>query len=250
MLDLLRSLHLRVTLFLTGAFIRNNPALVRQAVLDGHEIGNHTFSHPHLTTYAQNRRQRLRPQITRRWFVSQLTRTEDLFFETTGHHMAPLWRAPFGEENATLRRWAFEAGYLHVRWSSLKGASLDSHDWVEDEHSSLYEDPTAMLARLLSFPRLDGGIVLMHLATRRHVPPWSVLPNFLHALKARGLHPGTVGALLRASPRWRSRLEKVEAIHRARFSREYAPAAHSTTGGASPSNRRAATRPRSTSRSN
>ncbi|NOZ78611.1 MAG: polysaccharide deacetylase family protein [Acidobacteria bacterium] len=253
LLDLLRRLHLRVTLFLTGAFIRNNPPLVRQAVLDGFEIGNHTFSHPHLTTYAQNRRQRLRAGITRRWFVHQLTATENLFFRTTGHHMAPLWRAPFGEENRILRGWAFEAGYLHVRWSSLKGASLDSHDWVEDEHSSLYENPNTMLARLLRFPRLDGGIVLMHLATRRHVPPWSVLPTFLQALRGRGLQPGTVGELLRASPRWRPLLEKVEANHRARLAASrtaWAAGAQSDRGGVNPRRRRAAARPHSTRRSN
>ncbi len=91
--------------------------------------------------------------------------------------MAPLWRAPYGEENSTLRGWALELGYLHVRWSSLEGASLDARDWVADEHSKLYQDSRKMMDRLLGFPHLEGGIVLMHLSTERSEPPWGELPE-------------------------------------------------------------------------
>jgi len=217
LLDLLRRMHVRATIFLTGSFIRHHPALVRQAVLDGHEIGNHTFSHPHLTTYAADRRQKLRAGVTKAWFQGQLRAAEDLFFEATGHRMAPLWRAPYGEENRTLRAWAWELGYLHVRWSSLRGASLDSWDWVADEHSRLYEDPDTMMRRLTRFPHLDGGIVLMHLATRRPHPPWKVLPRLLRELDRRGIRQGTVGDLLRASPRWRPWLERAGRRHREVF---------------------------------
>lgn len=207
LLALFRRLHLRPTLFMTGVFIRNHPALVRQAVLDGHEVGNHLLTHPHLTTYAENRRQQLLPNVTRPWFKHQLLETERLFFEATGRRMAPLWRAPYGEENATLRSWAYELGYLHVRWSSLHGTSLDSRDWVADEHSSLYEDPDRMMKRLLGFPHLEGGIVLMHLATHRSEPPWEVLPKLVAKLRARGIELGSVTSLLEHSPSWRPRLE-------------------------------------------
>jgi len=214
LLDLLRRQHLRATLFLTGGFIRSHAGLVRQALLDGHEVGNHTWSHSHLTTYARNRRQQLLAGVTRPWFRQQLRRTEDLFYRTTGHRMAPMWRAPFGEENRQLRAWAYEMGYLHVRWSSLRGASLDSWDWVADEHSRLYENPARMLRRLLKFPRLEGGIVLMHLATQRQQPPWQVLPELLKTLRERRITPGTVTELLEASPTWRPRLARARELHR------------------------------------
>ncbi len=208
LLDLLRRLDLRVTLFVTGKFIENHPGLVRRAVLDGHEVGNHTFSHPHLTTYAEDRRHRLRPGVTRSWFRGELLRTEELFRKATGRDLAPYWRAPYGEENGTLRAWAYELGYIHVRWSSLRGASLDSRDWVDDEHSALYEDTTRMMRRLLRFPQLGGGIVLMHLSTHRREPPWRVLPPLLEALEARGIRATSVTELLEASPTWRPRLEE------------------------------------------
>ena len=217
LLDLLNELDLEITLFLTGGFIERYPTLVRQAVLAGHEVGNHTFSHPHLTTYADNRRHNLLPNVTKTWFHDQLKRTEAAFQKATGRPMTPLWRSPYGEENATLRGWAMELGYLHVRWSSLKGASLDARDWVADEHSSLYQDSRKMMDRLLGFPHLEGGIVLMHLSTERSEPPWTELPRFVRELKRRKIEPARVSDLLEDSPTWRKWLERARGNHEKHF---------------------------------
>jgi peptidoglycan/xylan/chitin deacetylase (PgdA/CDA1 family) len=213
LLAMLQELDLQITLFVTGGFIERYPTLVRQAVLAGHEVGNHTFSHPHLTTYARNRRHDLSSSVTRSSFRKQLRRTEEAFRRATGRPMAPLWRAPFGEENPRLRSWALEMGYLHVRWSSLEGASLDSLDWIADEHSKLYRDSRNMIDRLLGFPRLEGGIVLMHLSTERSEPPWSELPRFVSELRERELETVKVSELLRASPTWRGWLERARKRH-------------------------------------
>ena len=131
--------------------------------------------------------------------------------------MQPLWRAPFGEENRLLRGWALELGYLHVRWSSLQGESLDSRDWIADEHSSLYQSSSTIMERLLGFPELEGGIILMHLATERSEPPWAKLPEFLEALEDRGLEPDRVTRLLESSNTWRPWLERARKQHRETF---------------------------------
>jgi peptidoglycan/xylan/chitin deacetylase (PgdA/CDA1 family) len=214
LLDLLHVHDLKVTLFVTGEFIERYPAIVRRAVLAGHEIGNHTYSHPHLTTYAENRQHRLLPGVTRRSFQNSLRQTEQAFRTATGRAMQPLWRAPFGEENRLLRGWALELGYLHVRWSSLQGESLDSRDWIADEHSSLYQSSSTIMDRLLGFPELEGGIILMHLATERLEPPWSKLPEFLDALEDRGLEATQVTRLLEASRTWSPWLERARKRHR------------------------------------
>ena len=213
LLELLQELDLKITLFVTGGFVERYPTLVRRAVLAGHEVGNHTFSHPHLTTDAENRRHRLLPTVTKKGFQDQLRRTEIAFRKATGRPMAPLWRAPYGEENSTLRGWALEIGYLHVRWSSLQGASLDSLDWIADEHSKLYRDSEKMVDRLLRFPRLEGGIVLMHLATERSEPPWSDLPRFVTELRKRDVRPVKVSELLAESKIWRPWLERARKKH-------------------------------------
>jgi peptidoglycan/xylan/chitin deacetylase (PgdA/CDA1 family) len=217
LLDLLHQNDLEVTLFVTGKFIEKYPSVIRRAVLAGHEVGNHTYSHPHLTTYEQNRTHQLLPRVTKSWFQMELRKTEEAFRKATGRPMQPLWRAPFGEENRSLRGWALEMGYLHVRWSLLEGASLDSRDWVADEHSSLYQSSEKIMERLLRFPQLGGGIILMHMATHRTEPPWEKLPSFLEALENRGVEPTTISELLRQSPTWRPWLRRAEARHREVF---------------------------------
>ncbi len=213
LLDLLQDLDIEATLFLTGQFIEHHPALVRRAVLAGHEVGNHTYSHPHLTTWADNHRHRTVPGMTRKRLIEELRKTEETFRRATGRPMAPLWRAPYGEENAQLRAWALEAGYLHVRWSSLEGRSLDSHDWVNDEHSGLYRDSKKIMDRLLAFPRLEGGIVLMHLATEREEAPWRYLPEFVEKLRRRGIEPCRVTTLLDQSRIWKPWLDRARTNH-------------------------------------
>jgi len=217
LLDLLQKLDLDITLFVTGGFVERYPTLVRRALLAGHEVGNHTFSHPHLTTYADNHRHMLLPNVTKAWFQEQLRQTEAAFRQATGRPMAPIWRAPYGEENSTLRGWALELGYLHVRWSSLEGASLDARDWVADEHSNLYQNSRKMMDRLLGFPHLEGGIVLMHLATERSEPPWNELPRFVRELKRRNVSPVKISELLEASPTWRPWLERARKNHDKNF---------------------------------
>ena len=53
-LDVLEQRGATATFFLTGDYIRHNPELVRRIVAAGHEVGNHTWSHPHLTTWNQH----------------------------------------------------------------------------------------------------------------------------------------------------------------------------------------------------
>lgn len=219
LLDALHRLDLQATLFVTGRFIEAHPGIIRRAVLSGHEIGNHTYSHPHLTTYASNRRHDLHPEITRERLQAELRRTEEAFAAATGRTMLPLWRAPYGEENRALRGWALELGYLHVRWSSLDRASLDSRDWVADEHSSLYQSSSAIMQRLARFPELRGGIVLMHLSTERADPPWDELPAFIEEIRRRGLEPAPVSRLLESSRTWRPWLRRAQERHQETFER-------------------------------
>ncbi len=195
-LAVLKRYGIQVTMFLTGQFIQRYPHLVRQIVADGHQVGNHTYSHPHLTTYAQNGRHLTRKGITRDFFRHQLLVTDSLFYQLTGKHMAPLWRAPFGEINREILTWAAELGYLHIGWSR----GLDTFDWVSDSASPLYHTPTETLHRILFHngrPRsLAGKIVLMHLGNHRAQPVYRMLPALLDSLQRRGLTVVPVQRLL------------------------------------------------------
>jgi peptidoglycan/xylan/chitin deacetylase (PgdA/CDA1 family) len=203
-LDSLRAANVRATMFLTGQFIRLHPGWVRRMVADGHEIANHLDTHPHLTTYATNHRQQTLPTVTRELLIGQLGRAEESYHAITGKAMAPFWRAPYGEHNREIRAWATEAGYRHVSWTQGAGTAedLDTRDWVADRSSRSYRSREEITARLIGFGTgrpegLNGGIVLMHLATHRKTDrPHESLPEILRTLHDQGYRLVTVSQLL------------------------------------------------------
>lgn len=203
LLALLRARGVTATIFVTGRFAQRFPAIVRQAFDDGHEIGNHTFSHPHLTTWESNRRHQTRPGITRELLQRELADTAATIAATIGTAPAPLWRAPYGEHNTEIRAWASELGLTHIDWTRADGRSLDALDWVENPNARNYLGAEAMARRLIEFEArsgvpLAGSIILMHLGnSRSDAPLIEALPIFLDETDRRGLRPVTVGELIR-----------------------------------------------------
>ena len=192
-LDTLRERGIRTTIFLTGGFIQRFPDIVRTIAADGHEVGNHTLSHPHLTTFEQNRRHSTLPGVTKEFLLAELGETERLFKETTGRDMARLWRAPYGEVNEDIRAWAFEKGYAHVGWTAdyALRESLDTLDWVKDTSSKHYRTAVEIKEKVLDFGKnsngLNGGIALMHLSSDRAEDKLSsILGELMDELERRG----------------------------------------------------------------
>lgn len=203
-LNVLREKNIQTTIFLTGEFIKTYPELVKRMVEDGHEIGNHSLTHPHLTTFEKNFKQETLPDINKEFITRQLKGTAGIFKETTGKDMAPLWRAPYGEQNAEIRQWAYEAGFTHVGWTADRRIkqSLDSLDWVSNEESEFYHSADEIKDRILNFDKdgagVKGGIVLMHLGTDRkdsHVS--AKLPEIIDSLEQRGYRIVKISELLK-----------------------------------------------------
>lgn len=203
LLALLRERRVRATLFVTGRFAEHFPEILRTAAAAGHEIGNHTYSHTHLTTWSENQRHDTRPGIGRELLLDELRRTAAAIEAAIGRPPAPLWRAPYGEHNAAIRAWAAELGLVHVDWTRSEGSSLDALDWVENPRSRNYLSAEAIARRLLRFEErtgtpLAGSIILMHLGSGRTDPPLlEALPIFLDETDRRGLKALPVGELLR-----------------------------------------------------
>ena len=177
-----RGIH--TTIFLTGEFIRRYPDIARQVAADGHEVGNHTDTHPHLTTYAQDGRQATRRGVDRAYLAGQLRAAADAYRAATGRAMSPLWRAPFGEQNPEIRAWAALEGYWHVGWTGGR-AGLDGLDWVSDPSSRAYRSADGVVERLVAHAE-NGGIILLHLGSDREDPVAPRVPQLLDALSKRG----------------------------------------------------------------
>ncbi len=199
-LDALKARGIRTTIFLTGDFIRKYPDLVRRIDRDGHEIGNHTLTHPHLAPGM-----RRDPRWTRERVQQELLEADRALFRLLGRPMDPIWRAPYGEHTAEIRKWAEELGYRHVGWS--EGA--DTLDWATVKERKLYRTGNAILDRLRArMEKLDGDglIVLMHLGSGRPSGdrPGQVLGPFLDRALQDGWHFVPIGEYVKGlgKPRW------------------------------------------------
>lgn len=195
-LNILRENNIRCTIFLTGAFLRKYPKLVKQMIADGHEIGNHSYNHPHLTMLERDGSTNTLKNVNRQFLYQQLHRTDSLFKKISGFSMAPLWRAPYGEINNDILLWAAEAGFKHIGWSDR----CDTWDWVADTTSCIYRTAPEILKHFLELDEeigLGGKIILMHLGTNRKKEiPNGILADLITQLKQRGYRFKTVGQML------------------------------------------------------
>jgi len=203
LLAVLRERRVRATIFVTGRFATEHADIVRLAAADGHEIGNHTFTHPHLTTWATDHRNTVRPGVGRAFLQDELRRTAEAIEAAIGRPPSRFWRAPYGEHNAAIRGWAEELGLVQVDWTRAPGDGLDSLDWVDDPRRRSYMGAEAMARRVLGFEArhgvpLGGSIILMHLGSTRPEPPLlEAVPIILDETDRRGLRPVPVGELVR-----------------------------------------------------
>jgi peptidoglycan/xylan/chitin deacetylase (PgdA/CDA1 family) len=173
MLKTLREHKVKITFFLTGKWIKENPDLARQIVADGHEIANHTFTHPdmrHLSDAAISK---------------ELADTEALLAETTGASSRPFFRPPFGAYDERVLRLAVGAGYLPIYWT------LDSLDSVGEPKTPdfLFERITAKLTP----DKLRGAIILAHCGS---LPTADALPRILDRFAEMGLKVKKVSEVL------------------------------------------------------
>ncbi len=109
-LDILDQHSIKTTFFLTGFWVEEYPQYVKLIAERGHEIGNHTFSHPHLGSMAEEQ------------IKDELLKIEQMIEQITGERPT-LFRAPFGEYSNQVITAAEELGYSTIQWS------IDSLDW-------------------------------------------------------------------------------------------------------------------------
>jgi peptidoglycan-N-acetylglucosamine deacetylase len=167
LLDLLAARHIKATFFVIGENVAAHPEIVARAVREGHEIGNHSWSHPVLG------------KMSDAAVRLQLQKTDDAIRNATGVRPT-LLRPPYGSLTARQKRWITkEFGYKIVLWD------VDPLDWKNP-------GPMVVCNRILKMTR-PGSIVLSHDIHRGTI---EAMPATLDQLEAKGFKFVTVSELI------------------------------------------------------
>jgi cellulose synthase/poly-beta-1,6-N-acetylglucosamine synthase-like glycosyltransferase/peptidoglycan/xylan/chitin deacetylase (PgdA/CDA1 family)/spore germination protein YaaH len=180
-LDILKQEQVPATFFIIGVDGQANPELVKRIVAEGHDLGNHTFTHPNLG------------EIPARVTELELTATQRLIESLTGRSTR-LFRPPyFGDaepqtpdevEPADL---ATHMGYITI------GLRIDPDDWALPGTDEIVK--RTLNGALETDPDARGQIVLLHDGGGDRRQTVEALPRIIHELRARGYQFTTVSQL-------------------------------------------------------
>lgn len=202
-LDFLKARAIHTTFFISGPFVfqdylkgragglnEANFRMIRRMIEDGHEFGNHTWTHPHNTASIDWERENTELRLGWEAVVRELFGAE----VPANARMLPFWRAPFGEHDDRSLRMASRAGFpLHIGWT------VDVHDGLglprcgEDPSNEPCGDAKRMTDRVIDYldtrsRPFDGVVVLAHL---QNPYDWTGSPDGLarlvDTLSARGI---------------------------------------------------------------
>lgn len=167
LLDLLAARHLKATFFVVGQNAADHPDILKRAVREGHEIANHSWSHPNLG--------KMSDEAVRR----ELQKTDDAIVAAIGKRPT-LMRPPYGSITAQQKRWIHaEFGYRVIIWD------VDPLDWKRP-------GPAVVTSRILKETHA-GSIILAH---DIHPPTIDAMPATFEQLQKKGFKSVTVTELL------------------------------------------------------
>ena len=173
-LDILKKYDAKATFFVVGKHVKWYPDSVIRASKEGHEIGNHTFTHPDISTLSEEQ------------LKSEIKNCEDIILEKTGKKPV-LFRPPFGNYNERcLKELSQDLGYTVVLWSGV-----DAKDWRNP--------PPEQIASKIIKNVKQGDIILLHdYGTENTI---IALDTILSTLSQKGYKFVTVSELLEKNNR-------------------------------------------------
>lgn len=165
LLDILDEYDAKCTFFLVGLWVDKYPDMVQAIVERGHEIGNHSATHPHMSKLSESK------------MMEELRMMSDKVEKLTGVRPT-LFRPPYGDYNNSVIRTVRSAGYEAVQWS------VDSLDWKNIS-------PQDMIRRAGKVGK--GDIILFHNDSQYLL---DALPTLLQSYKEQGLQMVKVSDIL------------------------------------------------------
>ena len=176
-LDILKEKKAPATFFVTGANIQNNIPLIRREYKEGHEIGNHTYTHPNLEVTSDNR-ERIELRSTR------------LLLESILGYSTLLFRPPYiTDAEPTKLSQIRSLSVAHDEGFICVTSYIDPNDWEEDVTAD------TIVARAKAHMH-DGNILLMHDAGGDRSQTIIALPKIIDYYRSQGFEFVTVSELM------------------------------------------------------
>lgn len=157
LIDILKEYEVPATFFVVGAWVDKYPESVKQLADAGHQVQNHSNTHPHM------------PQLAKTQMKDELETCNQKIKAITGVEPT-LFRPPYGDYDNAVIEVTKSAGMQAIQWS------VDSLDWKENA------TPESIYKRVTSKVK-PGSIVLFH-NDAEHTP--EALPSILKTLKEQG----------------------------------------------------------------
>ncbi len=186
-LDILKEKKAPATFFVIGKNMAAKPGLVAREVREGHDVGNHTWTHPDIS------------KVPAAQTAVELSATQRLFETITGRSMR-LFRPPyFGDAEPSTPREvapllsAQTQGYLSV------GLRIDPDDWKSPDASTPKHIVDTVISRLQDTVR-PGQVVLLHDSGGDRSRTVQALPALIDAIRAHGYKLVTIGDLAGMTP--------------------------------------------------
>ncbi|MGM0409837.1 MAG: polysaccharide deacetylase family protein [Bacillota bacterium] len=167
--DILHCLNkndIKITFFVTGQWSKKNPQLLKKIVKNGHEIGNHGYSHKHLYN------------LSNQELINLIKDNEELIYNLS-NYKTTLFAPPYGEVNKRITTTAKSIGYHTIMWSA------DTIDWQKPS--------VKIIAQRAINKSGDGAIILMH-PTENSL---KALDQIIKKLKERGYKFVTISKLIK-----------------------------------------------------
>ena len=156
LLDILDKYHVKATFFLVGDWVEKYPDDVKTIAQKGHDIGNHSDTHPHM------------PQLTQDCAQAEVAACNVKIKALTGK-TPTLFRPPYGDYDNMVVDTVKKLGMYCVQWD------VDSLDW---------KDPTPeQMCKTVLDKVCDGSIVLMHNGAK-NTP--AALASIIEGIQAKG----------------------------------------------------------------
>jgi cellulose synthase/poly-beta-1,6-N-acetylglucosamine synthase-like glycosyltransferase/peptidoglycan/xylan/chitin deacetylase (PgdA/CDA1 family)/spore germination protein YaaH len=190
-LDILKRENVKGTFLIIGEEALENIGLLKRELREGHELGNHTYTHPDISEVSINRLE-LEVKLTERLFASKLG--------VQPHYFRPPYdvdEEPDTDDQAAPVVRIEQDGFIVI------GSKIDTNDWderIKKTPAEIAQSVLDQLDRMKTKPQFRGSIILMHDGGGDRSVTAASLPVLIDTLRAHGYTFVSVSSLMGKTP--------------------------------------------------